>query len=112
MSKPKHTPGPWVVDPDSPNDISPADDLGLGIANVSNVDNIDGRWLFGDESKANAKLIAAAPDMIAALERAALQFRFYEQAHREKGTDESMRKAEVNAGLAYDIEQVIAKATA
>lgn len=68
MSEHKHTPGPWVVDPDSPNDISPADDLRLGIALISNADNIDGAWLFGDESKANAKLIAAAPDLLAELE--------------------------------------------
>lgn len=60
---------------------------------------------------ANAKLIAAAPEMLDMLERAALQFRYYERAHREKGTEDSTRKSEVNAGLAYDIEQVIAKAT-
>ncbi|MGY2363714.1 hypothetical protein ACW9IO_14275 [Pseudomonas azotoformans] len=64
----KHTPGPWVVDPDSPTDISPADDLRLGIASISHADEAGGRWLFGDQSKANAKLIAAAPDLLEALE--------------------------------------------
>lgn len=64
----KHTPGPWIVDPDSPTDISPADDLRLGIASISHADEAGGRWLFGEQSKANAKLIAAAPDLLAELE--------------------------------------------
>lgn len=67
MTEQKHTSGPWVVDPNSPRDISPADDLRFGVASICNSDNIDGRWVFGDESKANAKLIAAAPDLLAAL---------------------------------------------
>lgn len=64
MTEQKHTPGPWVVDPDSPTDISPADDLSLGIASISHVDQA-GRWFFGEQSKANAKLIAAAPELLA-----------------------------------------------
>lgn len=64
----KHTPGPWVVDPDSTTDISPADDLRLGIATISHADEAGGRWLFGEQSTANAKLIAAAPDLLAELE--------------------------------------------
>lgn len=67
MSELKHTPGPWVVDPDSPTDISPADDLRLGIACISHADEAGGRWIFGEQSKANAKLIAAAPDLLQAL---------------------------------------------
>ena len=63
----KHTPGPWVVDPDSPTDISPADDLRLGIASICHADEAGGRWEFGRQSKANAKLIAAAPDLLEAL---------------------------------------------
>jgi len=64
----KHTPGPWIVDPDSPTDISPTDDLRLGIASICHVDEAGGRWEFGEQSKANAKLIAAAPDLLAALQ--------------------------------------------
>ncbi|MCJ7959113.1 MAG: hypothetical protein MUW57_21880 [Pseudomonas sp.] len=66
----KHTPGPWVVDPDSPTDISPTDDLRLGIASISHADEAGGRWEFGEQSKANAKLIAAAPDLLVALQLA------------------------------------------
>lgn len=64
MTEVKHTPGPWVVDPDSPTDISPADDLRLGIASISHADEAGGRWEFGEQSKANAKLIAAAPALL------------------------------------------------
>lgn len=64
MSEQKHTPGPWVVDPDHPRDISPADDLRLGVASICNADNINGGWVFGEESKANASLVAAAPDLL------------------------------------------------
>ncbi|WP_046382667.1 hypothetical protein [Pseudomonas veronii] len=70
MTEVKHTPGPWVVDPDSPTDISPADDLRLGIASISHADEAGGRWEFGEQSKANAKLIAAAPNLLAALQLA------------------------------------------
>lgn len=68
MSKYAHTPGPWIVDPDHPQDISPEDDLRLGVASICNSDSINGRWVFGDQSKANASLIAAAPDLLEALE--------------------------------------------
>lgn len=103
MSNSKFTPGLWAYGVRDDGSIW----LSLG-------ETLKGPHMQGDlvATEADAKLIVAAPDMVAALERAALQFRYYEQAHREKGTDESMRKAEVNAGLAYDIEQVIAKATA
>lgn len=108
MSESKFTPGPWRVVSEW---IDDGDGSEVEIYSVSGP-NPDDLILDQPIDLADAKLIAAAPDMIAALERAALQFRYYEEAHREKGTDDSMRKAEVNAGLAYDIEQVIAKATA
>lgn len=69
MTEVKHTPGPWIVDPDSPTDISPADDLRLGIASICHADEAGGRWEFGEQSKANAKLIAAAPDLLRCLEQ-------------------------------------------
>ncbi|MBI6849076.1 hypothetical protein YA0010_18645 [Pseudomonas syringae] len=97
----KHAAGPWNAEESEGEYL---------ITNVLSCGNT--RLVAIARHEGNAKLITAAPEMIAALERAALQFRYYEEAHREKGTDESMRKAEVNAGLAYDIEQIIAKATA
>ncbi|SIS23124.1 hypothetical protein SAMN05428955_3418 [Pseudomonas sp. 7SR1] len=60
---------------------------------------------------ADAKLIAASPDLLADLIVAAGTLRRYEALHRVKGTAESLEKAEVNAGLATRFEATIAKAT-
>ena len=92
----KHTPGPWVVDPDSPTDISPADDLRLGIASICHADEAGGRWEFGQQSKANAKLISAAPDLLAELEEthAALCFTDgYIGSDRHKRNADAIAKA-------------------
>ena len=66
----KHTPGPWVIiPPDDPEDIRPKwyveqpdgkDVAGYCIADVYQTDE--------GEGKDNARLIAAAPDLLAALE--------------------------------------------
>lgn len=61
----KHTPGPWVVDG---NDISPADNDRLGICSVQPVDDVRGGWRYGEQTFANGHLIAAAPDLLEALE--------------------------------------------
>jgi hypothetical protein len=76
----KHTPGPWTVyefktkDTDSggaeTHIMCYANDDGEEGASLANVN----RWTYGDdppteESAANAHLIAAAPDLLAALRR-------------------------------------------
>ncbi|WP_085646770.1 MULTISPECIES: hypothetical protein [unclassified Pseudomonas] len=58
-----------------------------------------------------AKLTAERDELLADLREAAATLRRYEQLHRDKGTEESKAKAEVNAGLAARFEQTIAKAT-
>lgn len=42
------------------------------------------------------------------LDKAAKQFRFYEQQHLAKGTEESKAKADVNGDLAEELELVLA----
>jgi hypothetical protein len=70
MSQPKHTPGPWTVDPHFLDDIMAAD--GLDVATVV---------LTGEhcrdmpERRANARLIAAAPELLEACKEAALFMR-------------------------------------
>ena len=59
MSETKHTPGPWSArEPNGPGNGWRAGPAWLGEAPWS------------DETRANAHLIAAAPDMLAALEAA------------------------------------------
>lgn len=67
----KHTPGPWVVDPCSAREISLESNKHFVIASIINADpdgNRQNKWFFGEESKANAKLIAAAPCLLEALD--------------------------------------------
>lgn len=112
----KHTPGPWAVWP--MGDIlaitctgkdSPHPQEGMHIAHVSLPNEQHLQWV--PTFKANARLIAAAPELLADLTAAAAQLRQYETLHRAKNTEDSLRKAEVNAELAARFEQTIAKAT-
>lgn len=64
-----HTPGPWIVDPIDKEYVVPAADPGgTGICVLSPMDNTDELWKFGAETQANARLIAAAPDLLDALQ--------------------------------------------
>lgn len=61
-----YTPGPWYFDgPDCA--VGPVADKTIGVAAIMRVDGDSAKYLFGDESKANATLIAAAPDFLEAL---------------------------------------------
>ena len=81
MSKPKHTPGPWVaVIPSSPHICKGSDITNYSVfadnafhdqAEIDNKTIISGQFterLGLEESTANAHLIAAAPDMLETLE--------------------------------------------
>lgn len=64
MSEPKFTPGPWVVCPDVGHQIPVAsvamDGIKLNVSHVAGIRN--------GEGAANARLIAAAPELYEALE--------------------------------------------
>jgi hypothetical protein len=69
----KHTPGPWTVEP--PSDQAPhmwiTAPTSSGIAKVETCDYDDGRGeRLTDEDFANARLIAASPELLAALKEA------------------------------------------
>ncbi len=102
MSGIKHTPKPWKYGVRKDGSIW----LSLGNPEL-------GAHYQGDlvATEADAKLIAAAPDLLADLQEAATTLRRYEALHRAKGTDDSTAKAEVNAALAALFEATIAKAT-
>lgn len=112
----KHTPGPWKTDFKRHASLDAGshvhlltDSEGFNIGLLSSwVDEPDTKL----EAEANAKLIAAAPDLLADLQLAAAQLRKYETLHRAKDTPDSLAKAEVNADLAERFERTIAKATA
>jgi hypothetical protein len=58
-----HTPGPWVIEGDV---AALPDDIGVGIVNRKH-DGDDWDVAMVHSSAANARLIAAAPDLLAAL---------------------------------------------
>jgi len=63
MTEAKHTPGPWV---EFDGDICPANDIA----------NVVIATLYQDTSDADARLIAAAPDLLEALEDMLVQADF------------------------------------
>ncbi|WP_063912549.1 MULTISPECIES: hypothetical protein [Pseudomonas] len=124
MTKYKHTPGPWEVLNETEVFTGLGADSGDGVKALPS----DG-WMIADCGgcvtfsevgpaelslglrRANAKLIAATPAMLADLVDAAAQLRKYETLHRAKGTADSLAKAEANAELASRFERTIAAAT-
>jgi hypothetical protein len=68
MSIRLHTPGPWTVDYTDDNLRIYAGDLLIAEVNGS-TEHIEVRGLDEETTEANAWLIAAAPDLLAALER-------------------------------------------
>jgi len=64
MTQPAHTPGPWYVDSCDDDLVFSAN--GLHIATVGNEHQPD---QSAEEITANARLIAAAPDLLAAAEK-------------------------------------------
>lgn len=104
----KWTPGPWFTEP--------REDIDLYAFEVRAPDGGDVPWWIAsihvlppDQHEVNARLIAAAPEMAAALEKAAAQFEFYEQSHRAKGTQDGDAKAETNRAMAAEIHAILAR---
>lgn len=117
----KHTPGPWVMDTIRTS-VGICHRIGPFPPRRPDDETVRHACLYADypsafnpadeELEANARLIAAAPDLLTDLREAAATLRRYEELHRAKGTAESTAKAEVNAELASRFEATIAKATA
>lgn len=68
MKKPMHTPGPWEIG-DDPCTIYGAADNPLGFIAMTLPDSSLG-WNLSEEAEANARLIAATPDLLDALKAA------------------------------------------
>ena len=69
----KHTPGPWVVGISCENRIHCVDAFDNGeLFEVCEVWGIDLDKIESEESRANARLISAAPDLLDACEKALL----------------------------------------
>lgn len=100
----KHTPGPWIVREVTGHCIPGKRAFAIDY-NEDQEQVVD--WVY---EEADAFLIAQAPGLLADLVAAAGTLRHYEALHRAKDTEDSLRKAEVNAALASHFESTIAKA--
>ena len=103
MIKIKHTPGPWALEPknDHINIFAKADGFPVAMVELSNPTVNDYNRL--EEDKANATLIAAAPDLLLAAKDAVLflngiaeSFKIPEEMKKlaMKGLTDSIAKAE------------------
>lgn len=71
----KHTPGPWRVEAGTTlvwgecliAEDGSIENLGIPVADACNTPRSWGRIILDDEKEANARLIAAAPELLAAL---------------------------------------------
>ena len=73
MSEVKHTPGPWKFDPE--DDSIVGHDVHLSIATIDHIDEGGEKGFnFGPISSANARLIAAAPELLQTLQAAVAYF--------------------------------------
>lgn len=107
----QHTPGPWRLETTVNETRSSgsydyfwyeifAKGRKTALAEVFELDADERDGVWDPETRANAHLMAAAPDMFEALKQAATQFRAYEQQHLAKGTPEADEKARTNARYA------------
>lgn len=94
MSAHKHTPGPWAVVGDGSRvKPEPVDLFFQPIADVNaEIRWENGNWVRKGNVEANARLIAAAPDLLAALEMA-LIWLDYEGKYDVQGIRTAIAKA-------------------
>ena len=89
MSKTKHTPGPWRVQVTGHSFVVEAHTH----TEVISVDENGNPCRWSEYNEANARLIAAAPEMLAALETAYMALIGYLPAHRNDVTDAAISAA-------------------
>lgn len=94
MNNPKRPPGPWTVDASCPTDVLAPENANLLFIVAQDTTVIDINNLTGmKEREANARLIAAAPEML----------EFLQRLEKEADGDENP--------LAKELRALIAKAT-
>ncbi len=97
MTKAKHTPGPWVIGTSEGRVLSRWD--GIGYWEIANATVTDFRgdsgevYFAGGAQEANARLIAAAPDLLEALEAMVADWGKLASVVKPLGEESSLRKA-------------------
>lgn len=104
-ARPQHTPGPWTVSPDRDawgfymlHEVSAHECDECAICDDGIEEHCERCGVEHDE--ANARLIAAAPDLLAALEAAATSIALAAEMMRAKGIDGAGASLELDASRA------------
>lgn len=92
MSEIKHTPGPWVVDPEDARFVIAPDPDGDEPWQIARAAEFAGP---GEATIPNARLIAAAPDLLRELIEARAELEAYEL----EATGEACNNPELNAAI-------------
>jgi len=96
MSKTNHTPGPWYLRTNRHTDSQGNSWGWLDAAppggQQRTIPGVNVTWTDGSITKANARLIAAAPEMLAACEAFVVA---WEKSHQLEKTDVAMRMARI-----------------
>lgn len=96
MSEAKHTPGPWVLDDDMPGSIFSDDATGSIVARCRGV-GFEYAPRPIEEWQANARLIAAAPDLDAAAGFAITALAFAQETYDHYAQTTAAKKALIAA---------------
>ena len=103
MSAARHTPGPWTYPGGTGNFVGGPDRI--------RVADVGGMERSPEERQANARLIAAAPDLLAACKAAwPMLDRAADQLADDEACEESGRVADACATFAMDLRAAILKA--
>lgn len=89
----KHTPGPWIIDIEDDKRWDIYVDVGDDLWVVVSITPLLGGDVLTDKDKANARLIAAAPDLLA----------FAREWLERQGADENYMTAKARAAIAKAI---------
>ena len=95
----QHTPGPWHVNSSIPHEVV-AEDGDLGVASTFGLSLMSGGSTLEAEWDANARLIAAAPDLLEALERILPEIEDEIEQRSTSGNNEYWRQLAVLRDLA------------
>lgn len=105
----QHTPGPWSVRSTETTFVVWAAE-GIQVVSTSWHSRIRKPYPLRPEAEANARLIAAAPELLEECRFAAETFERYAELHRQKDTEDGYAKAAANAEAAKRIRAAILRA--
>ncbi len=108
----KHTQGKWEVDPESDGQLwISVEDSTTPICKINQAEEEDGNIVTTEEDKANANLIASAPELLEAI-KSAMRIKDLWVPPEDHHSDENAHEIKALRLMELAFEEVIKKATA